>query len=52
MLDQLQKHSLYVNLKNYQFYQDKVRFLSYIIIHQRICIEKEQIKAVHNWSKL
>ena len=36
VLDQLQKYLLYINLKKYQFYQDEIRFLGYIISHQGI----------------
>lgn len=36
ILDQLQKHLLYANFKKYQFHQDKVRFLGYIISYQGI----------------
>ncbi len=36
VLEQLQKHLLYANLKMCQFYQEEVRFLSYIVFHQGI----------------
>ncbi len=36
VLDQLQKYSLYTNLKKYQFHQDELKFLGYIISHQGI----------------
>ena len=49
MLDQLQKHSLYTNLKKWRFYQDEVRFLSYIVSHWGIRIREKQIKAVCDW---
>ena len=49
MLDQLRKHFLYANLKKCRFYQDEMRFLSYIISYQDIQIEKEQSKALYNW---
>ncbi len=29
-----------------------MRFLDYIVSHQDIQIEEEQIKAIHNWSEL
>ncbi len=51
VLDQLQKHSLYANLKICRFHQDKVRFLGYIVSYQRIQIEEEQIKTVRDWPK-
>ncbi len=51
VLDQLRKHLLYANLKKYRFYQDEVRFLSYIVFHHGIRIEEERIKAVRDWSE-
>ncbi len=49
VLDQLRKHSLYANLKKCRFHQDEVRFLGYIVSHQGIRMEEEQIKAVYDW---
>ncbi len=46
VLEQLQKHLFYANLKKCQFHQEEVRFLGYIVSHQGIQIEEEQIKAV------
>ncbi len=51
VLDQLRKHSLYVNLKKCRFHQDKMKFLGYIFSHQGIQIEEEQIKAIHDWPE-
>ncbi len=51
VLDQLWKHSLYANLKKCQFHQDEVRFLGYIVFHQGIRMEEEQIKAVCAWPE-
>ncbi len=51
VLDQLQKHSLYANLKKCRFHQDEVRFLGYIVSHQGIPMEEEQIKAVRDWPE-
>lgn len=51
VLDQLRKYLLYANLKKYQFHQDEVRFLGYIVSHQSIRMEKEQIKAMCDWPK-
>ncbi len=51
VLDQLQKHSLYDNLKKCRFHQDEVRFLGYIVSHQDIRMEEKQIKAVRNWPE-
>ncbi len=49
VLDQLRKHLLYANLKKCRFHHDEVRFLGYIVSHQGIQMEKERIKAVHDW---
>ncbi len=51
VLDQLRKYSLYVNLKKCRFHYDEVRFLDYIISHQDIRMEEEQIKAVCDWPE-
>ena len=48
VLEQLRKHLLYANLKKCRFYQEEVRFLGYIVSHQGIQIEEEQIKAVRD----
>ena len=52
VFNQLQKFSLYANLKKCQFYQEEVRFLGYIVSLQGICIEDEKIKAVKQWLEL
>ena len=46
VLNQLQKFSLYANLKKCQFHQEEVRFLGYIVSLQGICIEDERNKVV------
>ncbi len=51
LIDQLRKHSLYTNLKNCRFHEDEVRFLGYIISHQGIQIEEEEMKAVRDWPE-
>ncbi len=48
VLEQLRKYVLYTNLKKCWFYQEEVRFLGYIISHQGIQIEEEQIKDVYD----
>ncbi len=48
VLDQLRKHSLYANLKKFRFHQDEVRFLGYIVFHQGMWMEEEQIKAIRD----
>ncbi len=51
VLDQLQKHLLYANLKKCRFHQDEVRFLGYIVSHQGIRMEEERIKAIRDWPE-
>ncbi len=51
VLDQLRKHSLYANLKKCHFHQDEMRFLGYIVSHQGIQMEEEQIKTIRDWLK-
>lgn len=46
VLEQLQKYSLHTNLKKYQFYEDEVWFLDFIILADGIKIEEEMIEAV------
>ena len=46
VVDQLWKHSLFANLKKCWFYQDKVRFLGYIVLLKKISIEAEKIEVV------
>ena len=49
VLEQLRKHNLYVNLKNCNFYQDKFRFLGFVVLAQAIRMEREKIEAVKAW---
>lgn len=42
---------LYANLKKCYFYQEKVRFLDYIISYKGIQIKEKQIKAIQNQLK-
>ncbi len=51
MLKQLQKHLMYANLKKYQFYQEEVRFLGYIVSHQNIWMKEKQIETIHDWPE-
>ena len=52
VLEQLRKFSLYINLKKYQFHQEVVWFLGYIVSMKDICIEDKKIKAVKQWPEL
>ena len=46
VLDQLQKYSLFANLKKYCFHQDKIHFLGYIVSSKGISMETKKIKVV------
>ena len=48
MLEQLQKHLLYANLKKCRFHQEEVRFQGYIVFYPSIRIEEKQIKVVRD----
>lgn len=43
---------LYANLKNYQFYKEKVYFLSYVVSAQKVKIEGKKIEIIKNWPEL
>ena len=51
ILDQLQKHSLFANLKKYRFYQDEVCFLGYMVLSKGISMEAERIEIIKDWPK-
>ena len=46
VLEQLQKHSFFANLKKYRFHQDEVRLLRFVVSAQGITMEEEKIEAV------
>ena len=48
MLDVLQKHKLFTNLKKFQFYKNEIRFLGYVISAYKVKIEIKQIKVINN----
>ena len=52
VLDVLQQHGLFANLKKCWFCKDKVYFLGYVVLAQKVRIEDEQIKVVKNWPEL
>ncbi len=52
VLEQLQKHSLFDNLKKSRFHRKEVRFLDYIVSHHGIRMEEEQIEAICDWPEL
>ena len=49
VLNPLQKHFLFANLKKCRFYQDKICFLRYIILSKKISIEAKKIEVVKDW---
>ncbi len=51
VLEQLRKHSLYVNLKKYQFHKNAVQFLGFVILAQGIRMEEKRIEAVKTWPE-
>ena len=42
VLNQLQKHFFFVNLKKYRFYQNEVYFLKYMVSSKKISIETKK----------
>ena len=48
MLDVLRKHRLYTNQKKCWFYKNKVYFLNYIILAQKVKMKDKQIKEMKN----
>ena len=46
VLKQLKKFLLYTNLKKYQFHQDEVWFLGYVMSLKSIRMEGKQIEAI------
>ena len=51
VLDQLQKHSLFANLKKCWFHQDEVCFLEYVVLSKKINMEAKRIKVVKDWPE-
>ena len=51
VLDQLWKHSLFTNLKKCWFYQNKVRFLGYVVLSKRISMEAKKIEVMNDWPE-
>ena len=48
VLDVLQKHGFFANLKKCQLHKDKIYFLSNVMLAQKVKIEDKPIKAVQN----
>ena len=51
VLNKLRKHGLLANLKKGHFHKDEVQLLGYLVLAQRVRIEKEQIDVLKNWSE-
>ncbi len=51
ILEWLQKHRLFVNLKKCRFHEDEVQFLDFVILAQGISMEEERIEAMKTWPK-
>ncbi len=51
VLEQLQKHGLYANLKKCRFHEDEIRFLGFVVLVQGIRMEEEKIEAVKTWPE-
>ena len=48
LLEKLQKHDLYTNLKKCRFSTDEVHFLRYIILSSGVQMEPERIESINN----
>ena len=49
VFEELKNHGLFANLKNYQFYKNKVCFLEYVVLAQGVQIGDKKIEVVKNW---
>ena len=47
----LRKHGLCTNLKKCSIHKDKVRFLGYFVLAQKVKMDDEQIEIVKNWPE-
>ena len=51
VFEELKKYGLFAKLKKCRFYNDKVRFLKYIMSAQEVRIEEKRINVVKNWPE-
>lgn len=51
VIEVFKKYDFYANLKMCYFYQDKIKFLSFVISTNRIQIKEKKIKTVKKWSE-
>ncbi|XP_073526476.1 uncharacterized protein [Phyllobates terribilis] len=49
VLSKLKQVSLYANLKKCDFYSDSVSFLGFVVSSKGLEVDKEKIKAIHEW---
>ena len=45
----LREHKLYAKLSKYDFYKNKIHYLSHIISEEGISVDPEKIEAIMNW---
>ena len=48
VLDILQRHRLFANIKKYQFHKNKFCFLGYIILALKVRIKNKQTRVIKN----
>lgn len=51
VLEQYRKHSSFANFSKCWFYQNKIRFLGFVVLAEEIRIEEKRIKTVITWSE-
>ncbi len=52
VLKQLQKYGLHINLKKYQFHEDEIWFLDFVVLAYEFKIEEGKIEIVKTWPEL
>ena len=48
VLEQLQKHGLFANLKKCQFHKDEMQFLGFVVLAWGISMKEKQIKIIRS----
>jgi hypothetical protein len=51
VLAALRKEKLYDNLHKCAFYTDKVIFFGFVVLSQGVEVDKEKVKAIHEWLR-
>ena len=44
------KHQLYVKLRKYDFYRDRIQYLGEIISNKGIYVDPEKIESIMSWT--